>query len=380
MKVLHTISGLSVFGGGPSLSTLLTVQGLRHSGVEARILTYKPTQKGDKLISTAEYIHALDATPDARFAYSSAFRRELPSHLEGVDIVHAQGVWQYPTHASAVVARRKHIPYVVSLRGMMYPQAMQSSAWIKKLSLLLYQRSDLQQAACIQATCKEEYRFYREAGFTNPVAILPNPIDLTGIVDKPIPQNEKFRIGYIGRIHPRKRVERLIYAFSCLAELVRDCELVIIGGGDADYEAFLQGEVRRLALENVRFTGFLSGEQKDRALNSLSYLFVPSDFENFGNIVTEALVRGIPVAASKGMPWQELDEYRCGWWIDNDVDSITATMQAALFLPSEERVAMGMRGKQLMRERYGVDVLGQKMKSVYQWLLGGDKPDCVYTE
>lgn len=61
MKVLHTISGLSVFGGGPSLSTLLTVQGLRHSGVEADILTYKPTQKDDKLISTAGYIHVLDA-------------------------------------------------------------------------------------------------------------------------------------------------------------------------------------------------------------------------------------------------------------------------------------------------------------------------------
>lgn len=51
----------------------------------------------------------------------------------------------------------------------------------------------------------------------------------------------------------------------------------------------------------------MAGVEKDNAISSLTYLAVPSDFENFGNIVTEALVRGIPVIASKGMPWQELE-------------------------------------------------------------------------
>ena len=50
----------------------------------------------------------------------------------------------------------------------------------------------------------------------------------------------------------------------------------------------------------MRFTGFLVGEEKDKAITELSVLVVPSDFENFGNIVSEALVRGVPVIASKG--------------------------------------------------------------------------------
>lgn len=125
---------------------------------------------------------------------------------------------------------------------------------------------------------------------------------------------------------------------------------MIIGGGDEIYRAFLEAEVKRLDVKNVEFTGFLTGKEKDDAITGLSLLVVPSDFENFGNIVTEALVRGVPVIASKGMPWQELEECHCGWWIDNDQNSINQTLLEAVTIPNEERLRMGMNGKRLMRE------------------------------
>lgn len=380
MKVLHTISSMGVLGGGPSLSTLLTVDGLRMNGVDAEILSYKPSHPDDTMISNAHYIDVVDALPDKRFAFSPAYKKAVQKHLQDIDIIHVQGIWQYPSHVSAVLAQQNNKPYMIALRGMMYPQAMQHSAIIKKISMALYQRADLQKASCIQATCLEEYRHYRSMGFTNPVAILPNPIAVEGIIEKSIPTHSIKRIGYIGRLHSRKRVEKLIYAFDKIRDRLAGCELLIIGGGDKVYEKFLRDEVERLHLDNVRFTGFLSGTEKDIALNSLSYLFVPSDFENFGNIVTEALVRGIPVAASKGTPWQELEKYQCGWWIDNDITSITDAILQAITLPEEERKNMGLRGKEYVKSTFSVEVLGMKMKSVYEWILGGNAPDYVYTE
>lgn len=77
---------------------------------------------------------------------------------------------------------------------MMYPKALEHSKFIKKASLIMYQRKDLQNAACIQATCIEEMHYYRNLGFTNPVAVLPNPIDINGIIERPIPIKEKNRI------------------------------------------------------------------------------------------------------------------------------------------------------------------------------------------
>lgn len=90
----------------------------------------------------------------------------------------------------------------------------------------------------------------------------------------------------------------------------------MIGGGDDAYESFLKSEVKKLGLHNVRFLGFLTGDKKDEALASCSVIAMPSEFENMGNVILEALVRKIPCIATKGAPWQALEANQCGWWID----------------------------------------------------------------
>ena len=171
----------------------------------------------------------------------------------------------------------------------------------------------------------------------------------------------------------------MIYAFSTLREELKDAELLIIGADDKSYEQFLRNETDRLQLTNVRFTGFLTGVEKNELITSLSYLVVPSDFENFGNIVTEALVRGVPVIASKGMPWRDLEECHCGWWIENDQDNINKTILEAIHTSDDERIEMGLNGRNMIVERYSVEVLGEKMKRLYGWILnGGKKPEFVY--
>ena len=376
MLILHSGS-LNVKSGGPALSTYLTLKGLMQSNIDVEIVMPPLTGNG-KLIANDVSIHYTESIKNVRFGYMHGLSRTLEK-LPLYDIYHIQGLWQYLGHGVATFAHKHQKPYLITLRGMMYPQAMAHSSLVKKVSLALYQRKDLQRAACIQATCVEEMEYYRELGFTNPVAVLPNPIETTDIIDRPVRQSNHLRFGYLGRVHPRKRIERLIYAFDTLRNELRDAELLIIGTDDKQYEEFLRKEVERLHLNNVRFTGFLTGEEKDEAIMSLSYLVVPSDFENFGNIVTEALVRGVPVIASKGMPWKELEDYHCGWWVDNDQESINRTIMKAYETSEIDRIQKGMNGKRLMREKYAVNILGLKMKQLYEWVLyGGTKPNFVY--
>lgn len=376
MNILHSGS-LDVKSGGPALSTYLTIKGLKINGIKADIIM-PPLSANGKLIANDVDIYYTAPITNVRLGYMPKISDTL-KQLHIYDIYHVQGLWQYLGHSVATFAHKHQKPYLITLRGMMYPQAMAHSALIKKISLALYQRNDLQCAACIQATCIEEMNYYRQLGFTTPVAILPNPIEITGIIDRPIRQRDCLRFGYLGRIHPRKHIERLIYAFDALRNELNDTELLIIGADDKQYEEFLRKEVEQLHLKNVRFTGFLTGKEKDEAIMSLSYLVVPSDFENFGNIVTEALVRGVPVIASKGMPWKDLEDYHCGWWINNNQDTINDAIMMAYNTSEEDRIRMGMNGKKLMHDKYSVEVLGGKMKQLYEWILnGGEKPDFVY--
>lgn len=374
MNILHTITSMGVLSGGPAFSTLLSVLGERATGLSSTILTFDIDREKDRLIDASSFIHLVPRPEEQRFAYSSSFRRELMN--ERVDLYHIQGIWQYPSMCTASWARKKNKPYVITLRGMLYPQCFEKSAFIKKLSLWLYLKSDLQRAACLHATCTEEMEHLRNMGIHVPVAVIPNPIRISGLQEKMVSPDKK-RIGYLGRIHPRKRIERIFYAAHALQR--KDFEMMVIGDGESSYMQYLQEEVKRLQLNNVVFTGFLSGKEKDEALQKLSYLVVPSDFENFGNIITEALVRGIPVIASKGTPWEELNIHRCGWWVDNDVETLTTTLCEALTIPEEKRITMGERGKQLLKENYSVEIVASKMKHLYEWILyGGEKPEFVY--
>lgn len=376
MKALHSGS-LNVNAGGPALSMSLTLKGLEKAGVSTIALT-EEIPAGEKLITKELNIRFTHRSKFGTFAYVDNVKSCLAKETD-VDIYHIHGTWMYHGLAVSKYANKTGKPYLVSPRGMLYPQALAHHALLKKVMMGLYQGKVFSGAACIQATCKEEMEHYRALGFKNPVAVLPNPIDINGIAEREISEKPIFKIGYLGRLHPRKRVERLIYAFHEEEDKLKDCRLVIIGGGDAQYESFLKEETKRLYLKNVEFTGFLTGKEKDDAIMDLSLLVVPSDFENFGNIVTEALVRGVPVITSKGMPWQELETYKCGWWIDNDQKSINRTLLEAVSLPQNERIVMGMNGKRLMKENYSVEVLGEKMQRLYNWIInGGEKPEFVY--
>lgn len=159
-----------------------------------------------------------------------------------------------------------------------------------------------------------------------------------------------------------------------------NCELIIMGKGDEVYEQFLRNETKRLRLEScVKFYGFVNGRDKYEQLAQLSCLFVPSDFENFGMIVTEALSVGTPVMASLGTPWEELNTKKCGWWIDRSPENIAQVMQQVQKMSIPELLSMGDRGKQLVQEKYTAPMVARKMQELYEWLLSKrSKPEFVY--
>jgi len=364
-KIIH-YGSLAAETGGPAYSTYLSIKGARLCGADCRIIM-PPLRAGEHLIASDVPVI---------YADRSGFGKALKKC--DADLFHIQGVWSLEGHAMAIFARRCGIPYVIALRGMLYPQALAKKAWKKRLALWLYQKRDLAEAACIQATCPEELRFYRELGFRNPVAVIPNAVELPPDLPEPEVKSGTFRIGYLGRLHPRKRVERLLYALASPEMRGMDAECRIIGADDPEYEAFLRREAGRLQLKNVTFAGFLQGEEKRAAIRSLSVLAVPSDFENFGNIVVEALREGVPVIASQGMPWQELETYDCGRWIPNDTESIKKALLEIAQLTPEYRQKMGCRGQKLLREKYEFTAVSEKMDQMYRWLLKeGAKPDFV---
>lgn len=378
MRILHTISGLNVSSGGPTSCTYNLIKGLRNVGMDVDVLTLLPRDDSDKIIAEDSFIKALPNDARTPLVYSSNFKQYLNSHVE-YDLYHANGLWTCPTHFTAEIAKKQNKPCVIAPHGMLYPQALKVSAWKKKIVSAMFQRKDLEGAFCLQATCMKELEYIRDFGLNNPVAVIPNGLTIDDAVGIRKISNSVRRFAFVGRLNRIKNVDILLSAWSKLGDKTRNCELLIIGDGDAAYRKELEEFAAVKHLQNVRFCGFVAGRDLLDMVHSIDFQVLPSKSENFGMVVPEALVQGVPVIASTGTPWGDLETFHCGWWVDNDIDTLADTLLLAINLPEQDRQAMGERGRKLVVEHYSIESVSLKMKQLYEWLENDIKiPEFVY--
>ncbi|MCY3555754.1 MAG: glycosyltransferase family 4 protein [Gemmatimonadetes bacterium] len=103
---------------------------------------------------------------------------------------------------------------------------------------------------------------------------------------------------YLGRLKKYKNVDHLIQAMAIVREEVPGARLVIVGTGDR--RRALEALTRSMGLDDaVRFTGFVSEEEKLRLLTRAEVAAYPSSKEGWGITVIEANACGVPVVAAR---------------------------------------------------------------------------------
>lgn len=396
MKVLQTISGMSAKSGGPSTCTLDMMSGLYDIGAGCELLTVKCMCPNEhNLGEGSPWMHEVENDNKTPFFISKNVQQFL-LHSD-YDLYHANALWMGINHDTCRIARKLGKPYIISPHGMLYPTALNVHAWKKWILLNLWYNKDIHNACCLHATCKQEMEYCRSFGYKGPIAVIPNAVVFPEHLKHFQREPDSFgfihgrrHIGFLGRLHPIKKVENIIYALDILGRGDKDYMLAnnvclhVMGKFDDAYEDWLKAEVKRLHLENcVTFDGLIDGTNKYDKLSSLSALFVPSVQENFGMIVPEALICGTPVYASLGTPWSELRECKAGWWMDNEPETIAAVISDVLSLSNNELLAMGMNGRRLMEDKYEQHKVAGMMKRLYEWIVEEKmskkkKPEFVY--
>jgi len=109
---------------------------------------------------------------------------------------------------------------------------------------------------------------------------------------------------FLGRIQPRKNLDRLIVAFGNV--LKRHPELLLVLAGPPGWFAeTIRARVQELRLEDhVVFPGYVALEDKAALLSGARFFAFPSLYEGFGFPVLEAQACGVPVltASTSSLP------------------------------------------------------------------------------
>jgi glycosyltransferase involved in cell wall biosynthesis len=374
--VWQVCDSLAVSFGGISATAAQLTSHLAAAGAQVVAISLDDDRRGPTwpLDPSVDVVRCPAAWNDA-LGFRRALAARLPS-LPPPRIVHQHGLWRGHFAQTSRYARTVGAPVIVTVHGMLHPPAMRQRAALKRLARIVYQDEVLRTAHCLHATADEEAREIRALGLDRPIAVIPWGVDPpASAFDRAsiaaTPADDERVLLFLGRLHPTKGLDPLLRAWAHVCRRFPSWRLVLAGYDDVNYGATLQSLARALDLgDSVQFVGPVDGDAREQLLARADVLVLPSPSENFGLVVPEALMRGVPVIATEGAPWSSLRDERCGWWIPVGVEPLADTFKDALSRSPADLRAMGDRGRRMARDRFAWATVVTSMRALYDWACG----------
>ncbi len=293
------------------------------------------------------------------------------------DVLHINSLWMYPS----VITRQWHDstkkPYVITVNGMLDPWALNNSKWKKVIAGFLYEKENLKKASCIIANSLKELKAIRNYGLTNPVAIIPNGVDLPVINEVNKSGNNRKKLLYLGRIHPKKGSEALIEAWNT-ANHKEDTgwDLDIVGWGAEKDIAQLQEQISNVP--TIHFLGPKFGLEKDAVFRQADAFILPSYSEGMPMAVLEAWSYQLPVLITSACNLEIGYQREAAIKIQPEVNSLKNSLADLFSLESKKIAQIGYNGRKLVEENFSWIKASEQLEAVYQWITGKKtKPDFI---
>jgi len=226
--------------------------------------------------------------------------------LREFDIVHIYGMYDLLGPAVAFFCRRGCIPYLVEPMGMFRP--IVRNIWLKRLYHRVLGEQLLRGACTLIATSAQEQQELVAGKLPKEKMVIrrngisiPERLPARGTFRRKwgIAKEAKVTL-FLGRIVPKKAPDLLLRAFAACCDLgeTTNRNVLVLAGPDGDpgYRRQLESLVMRLKVSGrVLFTGPLYNAAKWAAYQDADLFVLPSQNENFGNTVAEAVGCGTPV-------------------------------------------------------------------------------------
>jgi glycosyltransferase involved in cell wall biosynthesis len=385
MRILHVITSLDARHGGPTAALAGLAVAQAQTGSNVTILA---TWRGGEDPASVEEdlrevgISVVSCGPGAGpLVRHRALAPAMEKAVEAADVVHIHSLWEEAPHQAAKMARRRGVPYVIEPNGMLTPWSLGQRRWRKRFSLAWRVRDDLNGAAGLHYSSQWE----RDAcaGLQLRAKPIVEPIGLTIDEFTSAPPRGSFRarypqigqrpmIAFLGRIHPGKGLEYLLPALAHMrVDRGSDSILVVAGPDFQGYGAMVAARAVQLGIrERLIFVGSLSCPDRIAMLGDADLFCLPSDHENFGLVVIEALAAGTQVIISPHVGIRREVEALGGAVVAQDPATLGAALQRWLDDEPARRALME-KARPFVLEHYDWTKIAERWAEHYRRLAGG---------
>jgi glycosyltransferase involved in cell wall biosynthesis len=324
-------------------------------------------------------------------AWSYALYRALLSEPE-VSILHAHVQLRFGGTVRTV-ARRRGIPYVVSLHGGQFrvPEAENADMiepfrgkleWGKLIGLLLGSRRTLSDAAAIICVGANEVSEVQARYPGKRVEYVPNGVRVDHFAKA---DGDLFRrrcgaapgdklVVCVSRLDYQKNQLLLVQAFARFLKQHRDWRLVLVGPvtAEAYHERILA--TAAASIPKDRFTVIPGFGPEDpllpAAFRAADIFVLPTRHEPFGIVVLEAWAARAPVIATRvgGIPGFAEDGKDVLFFPPDDEEALVQRLETLAQNP-ELRRALGEAGHEKARRDYDWAVIARRTESLYREVI-----------
>jgi glycosyltransferase involved in cell wall biosynthesis len=321
------------------------------------------------------------------FARSFGYALGYSQYLAEVcpDIAHVHGLWTYPSFAGYRWHRRTKRPLIYTAHGMLAPWALRNSAWKKRLVRALWEDAAHRSAACFHVNSEAEHLTLRRHGLRIPICIIPNGIDLPAgqssevsslVSDLASVARGRNLLLYLGRLHRKKNLLNLIRAWkealNSHPSILNSWMLAIAGWDQGGHEAQLRQLTTDLRLlTSIIFLGPRFGADRDACYRACDAFVLPSLSEGLPMTVLEAWAYAKPVLMTSECNLPEGFVAGAALQTGTTSKQIAARLKQLVEMSDDDRKAMGARGRDLVAETFSWPRIGEQMRWVYEWVLGG---------
>ena len=370
--------------GGPIFSTYYNALELSKLGVEIYVSTTDANGNESLDVKTNMFIeHTKNFfikyySPSSKNGFSYKMVGGLKKDIQDSDIIYTQSVFSLSTVLTFYYSKKRLKPLLFSPRGQLGEWCLNAGSSFKKLWLRFFIKPYAEKIHW-HVTSDQEKNEVLAVFPGSKVHVIANGIDLkqfesvTGFKNKGYykrytsGKNFSNIIVSMGRLHSKKGFDILIDAFAGLLKDFPDSGL-FIAGEDYGEKINLVEKVNSLGISgNVFFTGQINDVQEKIDFFSNADIFaLPSHNENFGIVYAEALATGTPVVASTGTPWEIVEEFNCGKWVENTGEQF---QKAIVELLGSDITGLGNNGRRLVAEKFGWAAIAKQFKTTLEDML-----------
>ena len=394
MRICHATNSLTRTGGGTAQVVWALASKQARLGDSVRVLGLDDPY--DHIDHPAECrmrhdVEVFERSGPHRLGWSASLHSRMlgSQFIATTDIVHQHGIWSLLSHSVSRFGGTSGKPVIISVHGMLGPTAMKTGRIRKRIFRALVERGNLTGASCLHALNVQEAENMRRYGLDNPVAVIPNGVDIHRrgkLADREAfyalcPEARRRRcILYLSRLHRLKGLYEMIDGWASVPRRLRRNWLLIVAGGGSKrlVGRLVCRDLRSDPGSGVRFVGPLYGREKRAALSAVDAFVLPSLSEGFPMALLEAMAAGLPAIATRACNFPAIERCQAGWVAETTIRSIARAFEDCLSLSDVQRRRMGRNGRNLVRRRYTWDAAAGRMRRVYAWLLGAaPRPESV---